>query len=140
MPTIARFHCSVQTPIAKVSMPSCAAQRRPDEICVGSPDSETTVTKVTDFSAMLRPKTNHPAATSATFQASSGKYQQAARRIGAMRPEAISDHSRALALRMLSRPRGQVSASHSAEPSEASDLGPSTHRKKVPKKIAVPTR
>src|SRR6478735_12373438 len=134
MPTMARPHCCVQMPMAKLSMPSWAAQRRPEGTFCASPDSETTVTRVTDFSAMLREKTNQPAATRAIFQESCGNIQQPASRIAITRPEAIIDHSHAFALSTLSSPRGQVSAIHSADPSEVSDFGPSTQRKYVPKK------
>src|SRR6478672_7332337 len=123
MPTIAKFHCWVQIPMAKVSMPSCAAQRRPEGIFVGSPESETTVTNVTAFSAMLRAKKNQETAPSATFHASSGNSQHAASSTTSTNAEEISDHSQAFAFSMLSRPRGHVSAIHSAEPSDISDFG-----------------
>ena len=138
MPTTANCHCCVATPIAKDSMPSDAPHLRPCETLGVSPVSLATVTRVTAFSAMLRANTNQATATSAIFHASCGNSQHPDNSTKSTSPEAIIVHSQALALRMLSNPCGQVSVIHSAGPSELSDLGPSTHRKYVPKKIAAP--
>src|SRR6202044_104040 len=112
-----------------VNIPSSAAQRRPQGIFSRSPDGEVTVTSVTVFSAMLRPKKNQPAPTSAIFQISAGNKNAEQHSTRATRPEEIIDHSQALSLSRLSKPRGQVSAIHSASPSDARDFGPRIQRK-----------
>ncbi len=72
MPMTAMCHCWVRTPMEKVSIPSWAAQRRPLGIFSASPDDEVTETRVTAFSAMLRPKNHQPIPTKAIFQRFSG--------------------------------------------------------------------